>query len=91
VLKELKMLKCIYKHNNGLGVIRTSYFAGKSEALLIMVMYGNGAVYSTVDDVCFNQQVQAKGTNLNISRKRAILVKYSIRRESAYDDSFVKA
>jgi hypothetical protein len=37
------------------------------------------------------QPVQANGTNPNISRKRTILVKYSIGRKSAYYDSFVKA
>jgi hypothetical protein len=50
---ELKMFKlgpsCVYKHNNGLGVIRTSYFARKSEALLIMVMSRNTEVCKMID------------------------------------------
>ena len=91
MLKELKMFKCIYKHNNRLGVIRIPYFARKNEALLITMMYGNAAVYTTVDYVCCNQQVQANGTNPNIWWKKSILVKYSIGCKSEYDDSFVKA
>ena len=92
---ELKMFKlgssCIYKRNNGLGVIRTSYFACKSEALLITVMSRNAELYKIAHYVCCIQPVQANGTNPNISRKRTLLVKYSIGCKSSYDDSFGKA
>jgi len=91
---ELKVFKlgpsCVYKHN-GLGVIRTSYFASKSVALLITVMFRNAEFCKLVDCVCCVSPVQADGTNPNISRKRTILVKYSIGRKSVYDDYFGKA
>ena len=42
---ELKMLKLVpsrpYNHSNGLGRIMTSYFSGKSEVSLVMVIYRN--------------------------------------------------
>ena len=92
---ELKMFQsgpsCIYKRNNGLGAIRTSYFACKSAALLITVLSRNAEVYKIVNYVCCVHPVQANGTNPNMSRKRTILVKYSIGRKSVYDDSFGKA
>jgi hypothetical protein len=81
---------CVYKHNNGLGVIRTSYFAHNSEALLITVMSRNTEVCKIVDYVCCIQPVQANRTNPNTSRKRTVLVKYIRGRKSAHDDSFGK-
>ena len=81
---DLKMFKlgpsCVYKHKNGVGVIRTSYFARNSEVLLITVMSRSTEVYKIVDYVCCIQPVEASGTNPSISRKRTILVKYSIGR-----------
>jgi hypothetical protein len=65
---ELKMFKlgpsCVYKHNNGLGVIRTSYFARKSEALLTTVMSRNAEVYKIVKDRLHNH-----GPNMAASAK----------------------
>jgi hypothetical protein len=66
-LYELKMFNlwgpsCVYNHSNGLGRIRTSYFAGNNEVSLVTVIFGDPDVYTTVDNVCCS--IQANGTNL---------------------------
>jgi len=49
-IEKLKLgLSCVYNHSNGLGRIRTSYFAGKSEVSLVRVMFWNAEVYTKVD------------------------------------------
>lgn len=56
---------CVCNCSNGLGRIRTSYFAGKSEFLLVTMIFGKAEVYTTVDNVCCSiQPVEADGKNL---------------------------
>ena len=64
---EFKMLKLVpsrlYNHSNGLGRIMTSYFSGKSEVSLVMVIYRNAEVYPIYEQI-MSSGMQANGMNL---------------------------